>query len=148
MLKIRTLLSLVVLALMLMTTYQFVAARTEVISNPSFDPATVISNHAGSPNPFVVAGPSYPTKFDECIDMPGVVGSVVACPNPGQIPAPIEAAGSPNTSKVLAAPGPAFPSSPIECIDMPGVVGSVVACPNPGQIPAPEWWIKAHSGSK
>jgi hypothetical protein len=133
MLKIRTFLSFVVLALMLMTTYQFVAARTEVISDPSFDPASVISNHAGSTNPFVVPGPSYPSKFVECVDMPGMIGSVVACPNPSQIPVQF----------VVAVPS--YPATFIECIDMPGVVGSVVACPNPSQIPAPQWWLMAYN---
>ena len=124
MLKIRTILLPVGLALFLMPIFWFMTAKTEVISNPSNDPASVISRKGGSGNQFEVTGPSYPAKFVDCADI-GVFASVVACANPSLIPAHFEVPA-----------GPTYPAKFVECVAM-GVVGSVVACPNPSQIPAP-----------
>ena len=144
MLKIRNSVSLVLLVLMLMTTYQFVSARTEDTSNPSIAPAIVNSGPGGLTYKLAVPGPPFPSPPVKCVFIPDVVGSIVACPNPSQIPAIVnnDPGGFTNQVEVDSR---SIPSAPVKCIDMPGVVGSVAACPNPSQIPAPEWWIKAYS---
>jgi len=129
---------------MLMTTYQFVSARTEDTTNPSIAPAIVNSDPGGSPIPLAVPGPPFPSPPVKCVFIPNVVGSIVACPNPSEIPANVnnDPGGFSNQFEVDS---PSIASTPVKCIDMPGVVGSVAACPNPSQIPAPEWWIRAYS---
>jgi hypothetical protein len=146
MLKIRTILSFVVLVLMLMNTYQLVAAGTEVISNPSNDPTIVDSSPGGSINQIAVPNPPFPSPTFKCVSMPEVLGSIAACPNASQIPVIVNSDPGGTTNQIKI-PGPSLPSTQVKCIDMPGVLGSVVACPNASQIPAPEWWTGAHSAA-
>jgi hypothetical protein len=146
MLKIRTILSFVVLVLMLMNTYQLVAAGTEIISNPSNDPTIVDSSPGGSINQIAVPNPPFPSPTFKCVSMPEVLGSIAACPNASQIPVIVNSDPGGTTNQIKI-PGPSFHSTQVKCIDMPGVLGSVVACPNASQIPAPEWWTGAHSAA-
>jgi len=146
MLKIRTILSFVVLLLMLNNTYQFVAAGTEVISNPSHDPGIMDSGPGGSINQIAVPNPLFPSPTFKCVSMPEALGSIAACPNASQIPAIVNSDPGGSTNQIKM-PGPSFSPTPVECIDMPGVVGSVIACPNASQIPAPEWWTRAHNAA-
>ncbi len=125
MLKIRNFLLPAVLVLVLTPVFRFVSAKTEVISNPSMDPASAIRGKTESIHPLEAPGTSNPARLDACADMLEGVGSVVACRNPGRIATRPEA------------PGPAYPARFGECVDMPGVVGSVVACRNASQIPVP-----------
>jgi hypothetical protein len=144
MLKIRNFVASVISIFMLMTTYQYVTARTEVVSNPSIPPAVEDSGTRGFTNQLEASGPSSTSTPEKCVYMPEVVRSMVACPDQNQVPT-ILSSDPGGFGNQVAMTGPSFPSKPVECIDMPGVVGSVVACTNPSQIPAPEWWIRVHS---
>ncbi len=139
MLKIRTFISLVVLALILMATYQFVAAKTEINPGHSNDPASVIRNQGVSTGPLNAPLRTNLLTQEECVDMPfGAVASVYACPNPSQIPVPEWRNQGAKASKTLNAPAPTKTSTPEECMNMPfGVVASIYACPKPSPIPLP-----------
>ena len=146
MFKFRTILSPVILVFMLTNTYRFATSGTEVIFNPSNDPVIVNSYSERSTNQLEVPGPPSPSTTVKCVSMPGVLGSITACPNTSQIPAIFNSDPGESTNQVEM-PSVPSPSTPVECIYLPDVVGSVLACPNPSQIPAPEWWIRAQSAS-
>ena len=143
MFKIRTIPSLVVLALILMATFQFASAKTEDNPSHSYDPANMIRNQAASTSP--LNAPLIPNHLtqEECVDAPfGAVASVYACPNPSQIPLPVRWDLGRKASKTLNTSAPTNPSTELKCVNPPfGGVASVYACPNPSQIPLPEWLI-------
>ena len=69
MLNIRTFTLSVALFLILVFTTQLLLARTEVISEPSSNPASVIQNQQPSVNQNIVHLPKYRSSLDECFDV-------------------------------------------------------------------------------
>lgn len=142
MLKIRTTLSLVFLALTLLAAFQVVPARAAVNSNPSYDPAdsaAVISNQGASTHQANAPVPAVPSTLQLCVNTPfGAVASVYACLIPSQIPAAVNinpGGFAIRYFKVFSSPNP---DPQVRCVDAPnGAVASAFACPNPSQIPAP-----------
>jgi hypothetical protein len=85
MLNIRTLILSVALVVMLIFTVQLVTARTDLVSNPSSDPAAAPDKQAQSAdlnNTHSV--PSYRSQFGECFDVP--IREVAACRSAGREP--------------------------------------------------------------
>ena len=70
MFKIRSITSLVVLALTFMTTYQFVDAKAAVNPVRSYHPASVISNQGVSTSSLNTPLIPDPLPQPECVDMP------------------------------------------------------------------------------
>jgi hypothetical protein len=82
MLNIRTIILSVVLVILLVFAVQLVTARTEAVSNPASDSASVIENQEGSANQNKAPIPSYRSRLDKCFDVP--VSEVSACRIEGQ----------------------------------------------------------------
>jgi hypothetical protein len=70
MLNIRTLILSVALVVILMLAVPLVTARTEVASNPSGDPASVLNHQEESVNQNKAPIPSYRSPLDVCFDVP------------------------------------------------------------------------------
>ena len=70
MLNIRTISMSIILALVLLFAVQLVTARTEVVSNPSSDLASVLDNREQSANQNKSPIASYRSRLGECFDVP------------------------------------------------------------------------------
>jgi hypothetical protein len=77
MLNLRTLILSVVLVLTLMLTIPLVAARTEVTSNPSRGPHSVLEIQEAYANQNIAPVASYRSRLDVCFDVP--LSEVSAC---------------------------------------------------------------------
>ena len=85
MLNLRTLILSVVLVLTLMLTIPLVAARTEVVSDPSTDVAGVSENQEQSADlKNTYSAPSYRSQFGECFDVS--IKDLAACRAASQAP--------------------------------------------------------------
>jgi len=69
MLNNRIVIPFVVLVLILMLTVRLVTARTEVVSDPSRDSASVLENQEGFADQNKAPIPSYRSPLDECFDV-------------------------------------------------------------------------------
>jgi hypothetical protein len=114
MLNNRILISSIVLAIVLLLTARLVTARTEVVSDPSNDPAAVVENQQ-STDQNKAPIPSYRSPLDECFDV-----------------SLREAANCRNASQVLV---PSYRSPLDECFDVS--LREVASCRNSSQAPPP-----------
>jgi len=148
MLKIRTILLSVVLVLILALTARLVTARTEVVSDPSSGPASLIDNQDRSTNQNRAPIPSYRSPLDECFDVP--LSEAAACRTESQPLVPshrssyryeldecsdvslIELASCRKASQVSI---PSYRSPLDECFDVS--LSEVASCRNASQAPAP-----------
>lgn len=85
MLNNRILISSVVLTIILLLTARLVTARTEVVLDPSNDPAAVMENQQ-SMNQNKAPIPSYRSALDECFDVS--LMEVTICRAANQVPVP------------------------------------------------------------
>jgi hypothetical protein len=143
MFKGRTITSLVVLTLSLMTNVQHVAARREVNPSYSYNPASVIRSQVVAASLLNVPVAPDTLPHAECVDFPyEAVASVYACSDPSQTTTPEWWNQAAIASITLNAYAISNPSPLLKCTNMPfGAVASVHACPDPSQIPLPEWLI-------
>ena len=86
MLNIRTISLSVILALVLVFTVQLVNARTEVVSDPASDSASVYNEQEQSANQNKAPIPAYRSPLDECFDVP--LMEAASCHNASQAPIP------------------------------------------------------------
>jgi hypothetical protein len=86
MLNIRTVILSVALVVILSLSVPLVTARTEVVSDPSRDPATVLNNQESSVSQNKAPIPSYRSPLDECYDVP--LREAASCRNTSQAPIP------------------------------------------------------------
>ena len=84
MLNIRYLILSATLVVLLLLAIPLATARTEVISDPSGDPASVSNHPEESANPNIAPIPSYRGPLDECFDVP--IRELAACRSAGQTP--------------------------------------------------------------
>jgi hypothetical protein len=82
--KFRTFILGVAMVLMLILTFRFVSAHTEVAANPASQPASIFNNDA-STNPYHINFPIYRTTLSECFDVP--LWQVASCRHASQTPA-------------------------------------------------------------
>jgi hypothetical protein len=116
MLNLRTIVLSVVLVLILMLTAQLVTARTEVVSDPSTDAASVSEIQEQSADlKNTYSAPSYRSQFSECFDVS--LRDVASCRAASQEP-------------VLS-----YRSPLDECFDVS--ISEVDSCRAAGQAPAP-----------
>ena len=86
MLNIRTVILSVALVVILMVAVPLVTARTEVASDPSGNPVSVVINEEQSANQRKEPIPSYRSPLDECYDVP--LREVASCRIASQVPVP------------------------------------------------------------
>ena len=127
MLNIRTVILSVLVLVALIFAVPWVTARTEVVSNPSGDPASVLNHQEESVHQNKAPIPSYRSPLDECFDVP--LREVASCRNTSQAPilsyrSPLdvcydvplrEIASCRNASQVLV---PSYRSPLDECSDV------------------------------
>jgi hypothetical protein len=115
MLNIRTISLSVILALVLVFTVQLVNARTEVVSDPASDSASVYNEQEQSANQNKAPIPAYRSPLDECFDVP--LREAASCHNASQ------------------APVPSYRSPLDECFDVS--LREAASCRNASEAPAP-----------
>jgi hypothetical protein len=143
MLNIRMIILSVGLVLILMLTAQWVTARTEVVLDPSNDPAAVMENHQ-STNQNKEPIPSFRPPRDVCFDVP--LGGAVTCPI--ESPTLVSSYRSPldecydvslreatNCRNESQPPVPLYRSPLDGCYDVP--LREVASCRNADQASAP-----------
>ncbi len=127
MLNIRIVLLFAVVLLVLGLTARLVTVGTELVSDPSSDPARVIDNQAPSASQNKAPIPSYRSPLDECFDVP--LREAASCRNASQVPIPSyrspldecfdiplrEASSCRNASQTLV---PSYRSRLDECFDV------------------------------
>jgi hypothetical protein len=144
MLNIRMVLLSAVVLLVLGLTARLVTAGTEVVSDPSSDPARVINNQAPSASQNKAPIPSYRSPLDECFDVP--LREAASCRNASQVLIPSyrspldecydvplrEANSCRNASRP---PIPLYRSPLDECYDVP--LREAASCRNASKAPVP-----------
>ena len=108
--KFRITVSLIVLTLIMMSTYQLAAAKTEVGFSHYYDRDTSITKaEESTPSSNGPLSPS-PLAQEECFDLPlGVVTSTYACSNLSQVPGPAWWSLEIGATKTLNASAPSNP---------------------------------------
>jgi hypothetical protein len=86
MLNIRTVILSATLAVFLLLAIPLATARTEVISDPAGDSASVSNHPEESADPNKAPIPSYRSRLDECFDVP--LREVASCQKADQAPIP------------------------------------------------------------
>ena len=145
MLNLRTIVLSVGLVLILILTVPLVAARTEVVSDPASDAASVSENQRQAADLInTYNAPSYRSQFGECFDVP--IRELAACRDASQAePSPIdecfdvplsEAAACRTESQTLfTSHRSSYRSQLDECSDVSYI--ELASCRNASQTPAP-----------